>query len=116
MNSKDIITLGLGLQAPWEITGQLLDTDKTPHELRLTIQAGRGERYACPVCGALCHAHDFKEMTWRHLNFFQHHCSHHGGCSPYSLSRTRRQADRGSLGTKRKQVHSVVRTGGHDPR
>ncbi len=41
MNSKDIITLGLGLQAPWEITGQLLDTDKNPHELRLTIQAQR---------------------------------------------------------------------------
>jgi len=74
MNSKDIITLGLGLQAPWEITGQLLDTNKNPHELRLTIQAQRGTRYPCPVCGELCHAHDFKEMTWRHLNFFQHHC------------------------------------------
>lgn len=74
MNSKDIITLGLGLQAPWEITGQLLDTDKNPHELRLTIQAQRGTRYPCPICGTLCHAHDFKEMTWRHLNFFQHHC------------------------------------------
>ena len=70
MNSKDIITLGLGLQAPWEITGQLLDTDKKPHELRLTIQAQRGTCYPCPICGALCHAHDFKEMTWRHLNFF----------------------------------------------
>ena len=74
MNSKDIITLGLGLQAPWEITGQLLDTDKNPQELRLTIQAQRGTRYPCPICGTLCHAHDFKEMTWRHLNFFQHHC------------------------------------------
>ena len=74
MNSKDIITLGLGLQAPWEITGQVLDTDKNPHELRLTIQAQRGTRYPCPMCGTLCHAHDFKEMTWRHLNFFQHHC------------------------------------------
>lgn len=74
MNSQDIITLGLGLQAPWEITGQLLDTDKNPHELRLTIQAQRGTRYPCPICGTLCHAHDFKEMTWRHLNFFQHHC------------------------------------------
>jgi transposase len=74
MNSKNIITLGLGLQSPWEITGQLLDTDKNPHELRLTIQAQRGTRYPCPICGTLCHAHDFKEMTWRHLNFFQHHC------------------------------------------
>ena len=26
MNGNDIIALGLGLQAPWEITGQLLDS------------------------------------------------------------------------------------------
>lgn len=45
MNSKDIITLGLDLQAPWKITGQLLDTDKNPHELRLTIQTQRVTRY-----------------------------------------------------------------------
>lgn len=74
MNGNDIIALGLGLQAPWEITGQTLDTKKTPYELRLTIQARRGAHYPCPVCGTPCQAHDFKEMTWRHLNFFQHHC------------------------------------------
>ena len=74
MNGNDIIALGLGLQSPWEITGQQLDTSKSPHELRLTIAAGRGALFPCPVCGKLCHAHDFKEMSWRHLNFFQHHC------------------------------------------
>ena len=74
MNGNDIIALGLGLQAPWEITGQQLDASKSPHELRLTIAAGRGTLFPCPVCGKLCHAHDFKEMSWRHLNFFQHHC------------------------------------------
>ena len=74
MNGNDIIALGLGLQAPWQIAGQMLDTGKSPHELRLTIQARRGTRYPCPVCGACSPAHDFKEMTWRHLNFFQHHC------------------------------------------
>lgn len=74
MNGNDIIALGLGLQAPWEITGQLLDTSKSPHELRLTIAAGPGALFPCSVCGKLCHAHDFKEMSWRHLNFFQHHC------------------------------------------
>ena len=74
MNGNDIIALGLGLQVPWEITGQLLDTSKSPHGLRLTIAAGRGALFPCPVCGKLFHAHDFKEMTWRHLNFFQHHC------------------------------------------
>lgn len=74
MNSRDIITLGLGLQEPWEIVGQELVTETTPHELRLTIRAERGSRFPCPVCGASCPAHDYKEMTWRHLNFFQHHC------------------------------------------
>ena len=74
MNDNNIIALGLGLCAPWEIAGQTLDTGKTPHELRLTIQARRGSHYPCPVCGTSCQAHDFKEMTWRHLNFFQHHC------------------------------------------
>lgn len=48
-NSVDIIALGLGLQAPWEIAVQLLDTDKSPHELCLTMQATRGACYACPM-------------------------------------------------------------------
>lgn len=74
MNSRDIITLGLGLEDPWKITGQILDTTKVPHELRLAIGSDRGSLYPCPVCGKLCKAHDFKELTWRHLNFFQHHC------------------------------------------
>jgi hypothetical protein len=26
------------------------------------------------VCGRPSKAHDFAEFTWRHLNFFQHHC------------------------------------------
>ena len=74
MNGNDIIRLGLGLESPWKITGQILDTDKQPHELRLTLKADRGRKFACPVCGRPCQAHDFKEFTWRHLNFFQHHC------------------------------------------
>ncbi|WP_419623064.1 transposase family protein, partial [Thiolapillus sp.] len=30
----------------------------------------RGSKHACPECGQLCKAHDFREKTWRHLNFF----------------------------------------------
>ena len=74
MNGNDIIALGLGLEKPWEITGQTLNTECTPHELRITLAAPRGSSFPCPECGELCKAHDFKEMTWRHLNFFQHHC------------------------------------------
>jgi transposase len=74
MNGNNIIALGIGLESPWQIVGQLLDTAKTPHELRLTLKAARGSKFPCPECGHMCKAHDFKEMTWRHLNFFQHHC------------------------------------------
>ncbi len=74
MNANDLLTLGLGLTAPWKVVDQTLDLEKTPSELRLDIQAERGSLYPCPECGTPCKAHDFKEYTWRHLNFFQHHC------------------------------------------
>jgi transposase len=68
------LTLGLGLTPPWRLVGQRLDTDKQPHELHLEIAAERGSLFPCPTCGKSCKAHDFAEFTWRHLNFFQHHC------------------------------------------
>lgn len=51
-----------------------MSTSQQPHELRITLSSERGVSFPCPECGVLCKAHDFKEMTWRHLNFFQHHC------------------------------------------
>jgi len=72
MDGNQILLLGLGIEAPWKLVDQRLDTDKQPHELHLEVKAERGARYACPVCGKECPAHDFQEKTWRHLNFFQH--------------------------------------------
>ncbi len=74
MDADDVLVLGLGVRAPWKLVGQRLDTDKRPHELHLEVAAERGAHFACPDCGWLSKAHDFKEFTWRHLNFFQHHC------------------------------------------
>ena len=74
MNANDLLTLGLGLTAPWKVVGQTLDLEKQPGELRLEVEADRGSMYPCPECQAPCKAHDFKEFTWWHLNFFQHHC------------------------------------------
>jgi transposase len=74
MNANDLLTLGLGLTGPWKVVGQALDLEKQPSELRLEVEADRGSMYPCPECQALCKAHDFKDLTWRHLNFFQHHC------------------------------------------
>lgn len=74
MLAEEVFALGLGLTPPWRVLSQRLDTDHTPTELHLEIGADRGAEYFCPACGAACKAHDFKEYTWRHLNFFQHHC------------------------------------------
>lgn len=74
MKTEDVFALGLGLKAPWTILGQSMDTSKYPFELTLEIGAPRGVEYPCPHCGQMCKAHDFLEMTWRHMDFFQHHC------------------------------------------
>lgn len=74
MDSHAILALGLGVAPPWHLVEQRLDTTVAPHVLHLTVAAERGATFACPVCGRPCKAHDFADFTWRHLNFFQHHC------------------------------------------
>jgi hypothetical protein len=37
MTGSDIFTLGLGIEAPWRIVDQHLDTGKKPHELRVEL-------------------------------------------------------------------------------
>lgn len=74
MRTEDIFALGLGLTPPWQIVSQRLDTEKMPHELHLTLSSDRGASHPCPLCGRMCKPHDYQEFTWRHLNFFQHHC------------------------------------------
>ncbi|MCG6658047.1 ISL3 family transposase [Halomonas campisalis] len=77
MDGTQILTLGLGLEAPWVLKDQHLDTAVSPHRLDLYVEAERGSLYPCPECGKACPAHDFADRTWRHLNFFQHHCYLH---------------------------------------
>ena len=75
MDANDVLALGLGVTPPWKLVGQRLDMTRQPNELHLEIEADRGTLFPCPVCSRACKAHDFAEFTWRHLNFFQHHCS-----------------------------------------
>ncbi len=77
MEGTQILTLGLGLQAPWTLKDQHLDMSVSPHRLELHVEAERGTLYPCPECGKACPAHDFADKIWRHLNFFQHHCYLH---------------------------------------
>ncbi|CAO0821217.1 hypothetical protein DFAR_2210025 [Desulfarculales bacterium] len=62
------------MQPPWRLVGQRVDTKKQPHEVLLEVAADRGAECPCPEHGRLCKVHDFHKFTWRHLNFFQHHC------------------------------------------
>jgi transposase len=74
MQAEEVFALGIGLKAPWRLVCQRLDMECKPFELHIEIGADRGAKYPCPTCGAMCAAHDFEDMTWRHLNFFQHYC------------------------------------------
>src|SRR6267154_1089874 len=74
MDPKDVFSLGLGLNEPWKLAGHRLDVETRPYELHLEVVADRGALFACPDCKRACKAHDFESFTWRHLNFFQHHC------------------------------------------
>jgi len=44
VDGNEILLLGLGLQAPWQLVDQRLDVDKQPHELHLTVGAERGTK------------------------------------------------------------------------
>jgi hypothetical protein len=63
VEGNEILLLGLGIQAPWRLVDQHLDIDMEPHELRLQVSSERGTKYACPVCGAQCPAHDFQKKA-----------------------------------------------------
>ena len=73
MKAEDGFALALELLSPWSLLSQRLDMNTNPFELYFEVGAERGAKYPCPSCGAMCNAHDFKVMTWRHLNFPQHH-------------------------------------------
>jgi transposase len=74
MDDNRVLALGLGVTAPWRLVEQRLEVERRPQELHLRVEAERGALFACPACGRSCKAHDFQDFTWRHLNFFQHHC------------------------------------------
>ncbi|MBS9402755.1 DUF1610 domain-containing protein [Halomonas sp. TRM85114] len=61
MEGTQILTLGLGLEVPWILKDQHLDTAVSPHRLYLYVEAERGSLYPCPECGKACPAHDFAD-------------------------------------------------------
>src|SRR3984885_12626400 len=71
MRDTSLLQLALGIMPPWSVTRS--DFDAAARRLDIQIDFATGSRFACPACGAPdCPAHDTDQMTWRHLNFFQH--------------------------------------------
>jgi transposase len=71
MRDTTLMQMALGLTPPWTVVGS--DFDAKAHRLDIQIDFPAGSRFSCPSCGASdCPAYDTEQMTWRHLNFFQH--------------------------------------------
>lgn len=63
--------MALGLRSPWLVTRSVFDAEDKRLDIYLDFPRGSG--FPCPSCGAgSCAAYDTEEVTWRHLNFFQH--------------------------------------------
>jgi len=71
MRDTNLLQLALGLTPPWTVMRS--DFDAAARRLDIRLDFPRGSRFPCPDCGAAdCPAYDTEQMTWRHLNFFQH--------------------------------------------
>ena len=71
MRDTGLLQLALGLAPPWTVTSS--NFDAVARRLDIHIDFAAGSRFNCPSCGAAdCPAHDTEQVTWRHLNFFQH--------------------------------------------
>ena len=76
MRDTSLLQLALGLIPPWAVTRS--EFDPKARQLDIHIDFDAGSRFACPSCGAAdCPAYDTEQMTWRHLNFFQHQAHLH---------------------------------------
>jgi len=71
MNDLTLFQLALGLEEPWYVSSSTFDVDKKRLDIRIDFKPG--SVFRCPHCGREgVKAYDTTEMTWRHLNFFQH--------------------------------------------
>jgi len=70
MNENELFQAALGLLPPWLVSRCTFD--ESAGRLDIHLDFPRGGVFPCPVCGISCKAYDTDELTWRHLNFFQH--------------------------------------------
>ena len=72
METREVFSLGLGLSAPWKLSGQRLDIEKRPHELHLEVVADRGAMFPCPDHGVKRAAVPWARPGSRFTLLFEH--------------------------------------------
>jgi len=71
MKDTELFQKALDLPSPWLVSSSVFDIEEKT--LRLKLDFPPGSIFCCPECGAQgCQVYDTKEMTWRHMNFWQH--------------------------------------------
>jgi len=70
MDPELLFGAALGITSPWKV--EEVEFSKEAKRLDIKISFERGATFACPVCGTAAPAHDTKQKTWRHLNFYQY--------------------------------------------
>ena len=70
MNEKELFQVALGLAPPWMV--DRCTFDQVAGRLDIHLDFPRGGVFPCPLCGVSGKAYDTDQLTWRHLNFFQH--------------------------------------------
>ena len=77
MDSIEIFTKALGLEAPWHVVrAEFIVASDSNKELHLWIEFTRGYKFSTRNCIPQT-AYDTIEKVWRHMNFFQHRCYIH---------------------------------------
>src|ERR1035438_4871684 len=85
MNENELFQAALGLLPPWLVSRCTFE--ESAGRLDIHLDFPRGSVFPCPVCGVPCKAYDTDDLTWRHLNFFQHQAFLHARPSRVECSR-----------------------------
>lgn len=70
MDESVLFAAALGLQLPWYVSN--LDLSVKDKRLDIHINFESGSSFPCPCCAKPAKAYDTKQLSWRHMNFFQH--------------------------------------------
>jgi transposase len=77
MNSKEVFSIALGLESPWQVSEVRLDkVSESEQELHIYIDFPRGHKFVSRT-GEKTTSYDTAAKCWQHLNFFQHRCYLH---------------------------------------